>query len=199
VDCYPHPAADPSSTKVYAVWCDFTNGVGTVRGAVSSDGIHWTSLGTLGAVFNHNAFFPAVDVSPTGTVAVTFDALTAAPADDPWRTGVERYDNYYVQSKDGGASFTAPIRVSTKSSNPDASSYNNLMEQFIGDYIDVVAGPDAAYLVWTDVRNGTPCAAVNAYRNAIYAGSKTAIAPNPNTACAATFGETDTDFTAVQY
>jgi hypothetical protein len=73
------------------------------------------------------------------------------------------------------------------------------MEQFIGDYIDVVAGPDAAYLVWTDVRNGTPCAAVNAYRNAIYAGSKTAIAPNPNTACAATFGETDTDFTAVQY
>jgi hypothetical protein len=199
VDCYPHPAADPSSTKVYAVWCDFTNGVGTVRGAVSSDGVHWTSLGTLGAVFNHNAFFPSVDVSPTGTVAVTFDALTAAPADDPWRTGVERYDNYYVQSKDGGASFTAPIRVSTKSSNPDASSYNNLMEQFIGDYIDVVAGPDAAYLVWTDVRNGTPCAAVNAYRSAIYSGSKTAIAPNPNTACAATFGETDTDFSAVQY
>src|SRR5438045_369142 len=36
VDCYPHPASDPSSTRVYVVWCDFTGGVGTVQGAVSS-------------------------------------------------------------------------------------------------------------------------------------------------------------------
>ena len=41
VDCYPHPAADPSrtpagppSTRVYVVWCDFAGGHGTVKGAV---------------------------------------------------------------------------------------------------------------------------------------------------------------------
>ena len=22
VDCYPHPASDPSSARVYVVWCD---------------------------------------------------------------------------------------------------------------------------------------------------------------------------------
>ena len=34
--------------------------------------------------------------------------------------------------------FSIPIQVSTASSNPDGSSYNNLQEQFIGDYIDIV-------------------------------------------------------------
>src|SRR5207237_8077174 len=45
VDCYPHPAADPSSNRVYVVWCDFAggNGSGDVKAAVSGDGLHWTS------------------------------------------------------------------------------------------------------------------------------------------------------------
>jgi hypothetical protein len=47
VDCYPHPAADPSSTRVYVVWCDFAGGHGVIKAAVSSDGRVWTSLGTI--------------------------------------------------------------------------------------------------------------------------------------------------------
>src|SRR5207248_9569055 len=70
VDCYPHPAADPSSTNVYVVWCDFSGGVGIVKAAVSSDGVHWTQLGTIASVFNRNAFFPAVDGAPNGLVAL---------------------------------------------------------------------------------------------------------------------------------
>jgi hypothetical protein len=47
--------------------------------------------------------------------------------------------------------------------------------------------------VWTDVRAAALCAAVSAYRAQVYAGSKTAVAPNPNTACPAGFGDTDTE------
>jgi hypothetical protein len=193
VDCYPHPASDPSSTKVYVVWCDFTGGVGTVKAAVSADGLHWTQLGTIASVFNRNAFFPAVDVAPNGLVAVAFDALTAPPANDPWQTGVQVYDNYYVQLAPGASSFTTPVRVSTASSNPDASSYNGLQEQFIGDYIDVAAGAGTSYVVWTDARDATRCAAVDAFRNALYSGVKGATQPNPGTACATSFGNTDTE------
>src|SRR6516225_5549919 len=52
VDCYPHPASDPSpnSTRVYVVWCDFSGGHGVVKGAVSSDGINWTQLGTIASI-----------------------------------------------------------------------------------------------------------------------------------------------------
>src|SRR5205823_5359642 len=60
VDCYPHPAADPSSNRVYVVWCDFGGGHGVVKAAVSSDGVNWTALGTVAGVANSNAFFPPV-------------------------------------------------------------------------------------------------------------------------------------------
>jgi hypothetical protein len=199
VDCYPHPASDPSSPRVYVVWCDFSNGQGVVKGAVSSDGLNWTSLGTIASVAGRNAFFPAANVAPNGTVSLAFDALTQPPANNPWQTGVQVYDNYYAESPAGGGAFGAPVRVSTASSNPDGSSYNDLTEQFLGDYIGIVSGPSSAYVVWTDSRNATPCQAVTAYRGAVYAGSKTAVAPNPDTACATSFGDTDTMAAVVNY
>ena len=199
VDCYPHPASDPSSTRVYVVWCDFAGGVGVVKGAVSADGVNWTTLGTVAAVSGRNAFFPAIDVSSTGLVAVAFDALTTPPDNDPWQTGTQVYDSYYVELKPGASSFTAPLRVSAASSNPDASSYNNLMEQFLGDYIDLAAGPDSAYVIWTDARDADRCDAVDAYRAAVYGGSKTAVAPNPDKVCPASFGNTDSVVGIVSY
>jgi hypothetical protein len=199
VDCYPHPAADPSSTRVYVVWCDFSDGQGVVKGAVSLDGINWTPPGTIASVSGRNAFFPEASVAPNGTVSLAFDALTRPPANNPWQTGVQVYDNYFAEAAAGSLAFGAPIRVSTASSNPDGSSYNNLQEQFIGDYIDIVAGPSSAYVVWTDARNATPCKAVDDYRNAVYARSKTAVAPNPDSACSASFGNTDTEAAIVNY
>jgi len=199
VDCYPHPAADPSSTRVYVVWCDFGSGQGVVKGAVSLDGTHWTQLGTIARVSGRNAFFPEASIAPNGTVSLTFDALTQPPANNPFQTGVQVYDNYFAESPVGGLAFDAPVRVSTASSNPDGSGYNNLQEQFIGDYIDIVAGPTSAYVVWTDARNATPCQAVDNFRNAVYAGSKTAVAPNPDSACATSFGNTDTEAAIVNY
>jgi hypothetical protein len=198
VDCYPHPASDPSSTRVYVVWCDFSGGHGVVKAASSTDGQSWTQLGTIADVNGRNAFFPAASVSPSGVLSVAFDALSAPPANDPWQTGVQVYDVYYVQSAARGG-FTAPVRISSASSNPDGSSYNNLMEQFLGDYIHIVSGPTTAYVVWTDARNATPCGAVDAYRTAVYGGSKTAVAPNPDTACAPSFGDTDTMIAAIAY
>lgn len=198
VDCYPHPAADPSSTAVVVVWCDFTGGVGVVKAAVSSDGLAWRQLGTVASVFGRNAFFPAVDVSSRGLVSIAFDALTAPPANDPWQTGRQVYDVFYAQAAIGSSAFTAPVRVSSASSNPDGSSYNNLMEQFLGDYIDVVAGPATSWVAWTDAREATPCAAVDAYRQAVYAG-QSAVAPNPDVACATSFGDTDTVVAAVAH
>jgi len=189
VDCYPHPAADPTSNRVYVVWCDFSDNVGTVRGAYSDDGTTWFSLGTVGAVFDRNAFFPAIDVSPSGLVVVGFDALTAPPPDDPWQTGTQVYDAYEVQGNAAG--FTAPLLVSAASSNPAGSAYNNLQEQFLGDYTDVAAGPTRSYFAWTSANNAAPCSAVAAYQAQVYAGSKRAVAPNPDSVCPTAFGNTD--------
>jgi hypothetical protein len=201
VDCYPHAAADqnPSTHLVYVVWCDFTGGHGVVKAAVSSNGIVWTQLGVIGDVQGRNAFFPQGSVDPAGKLNVSFDALTTPPANNPWQTGVQVYDNYLVQLTNQGTTAGPALRISSVSSNPDGSSYNNLTEQFLGDYVGIVSGPGAAYLVWTDSRNAAACAAVDAYRNQVYAGSKTAVAPNPDTACAQDFGNTDTYEATVTY
>lgn len=199
VDCYPHPAADPNSSRVYVVWCDFGGGHGTVQGAYSDNGTDWHLLGTVASVAGRNAFFPAAAVEGDGKLAVTFDALTTPPANNPWQTGVQVYDNYFVESS--GAGFTNPLKVTSASSNPDGSSYNDLTEQFVGDYVGIAADPTSgastAYLVWTDSRNASQCTKVDDYRNAVYAGSKTALPPNPDTDCPTGFGNTDTMFAAV--
>src|SRR5262249_16098172 len=113
-------------------------------------------LGTVASLAGRNAFCPQAAVSPAGTVSVTFDALTQPPPNNEWQTGVQTYDNYYVESPPGGASITAPLRVSTASSNPDGSSYNNLQEQFIAHYIGIAAGPRQAYLSCTNSAPHTP-------------------------------------------
>ena len=153
----------------------------------------------ISTVSGRNAFFPEASVAPNGTVSLTFDALTRPPASNPWQTGAQVYDNYYAESAAGGGAFGAPLRVSSASSNPDGSGYNNLQEQFLGDYIDIVDGPSSAYLVWTDARSASLCQAVDAYRSAVYGGSTTAVAPNPDSACATSFGNTDTEAAVVNY
>ena len=197
VDCYPHPATDPTSNRVVVVWCDFSGGHGTVRGASSTDGVHWSSLGTIAAIGGRNIFFPEPAIGGDGVVSVGFDALTAPPAGNPWQTGAQTYDVFYVQ--DGGGGFTAPLRVSTASSNPDGSSYNNLQEQFIGDYIGAVSGPTSSWLAWTDARSADACAAVATFRTSVYSGSKTAVAPNPDSSCSTGFGNTDTMVAEIQH
>src|SRR5258708_5968076 len=110
VDCFPHPAADPTSNKVYVVWCDFTGGHGTVQAAVSGDGLSWTLLGTIGSVSGRNAFFPEPAVAGNGVVAVALYAPTPPPARNPGQTGVPTYDAHRAQRARGP--WSAPVRGS---------------------------------------------------------------------------------------
>jgi hypothetical protein len=128
-----------------------------------------------------NVVFLAMDDKPVGT----------APG-----AGVVHYDAYFTQSTNSGASFGIPQKISTATSDPDGSSIeNSLSEQFLGDYITAVADSRGSrvFAVWTDSRNATPCAAVDAFR------AGTAGKPNVITQCPATFGNTDIFFGAVTY
>lgn len=169
VDCFPHPAADPASNRVVVVWCD---------------------LGTVAAVDGRNVFFPEPAIGGDGVISVGFDAPRRRRPTTRGRPAC-RPMTCSACSRVAHAS-RRPLLVSTASSNPDSSSYNNLREQFVGDYIGAVSGPTSTWLAWTDSRNAGACSAGDAYRTAVYGGSKTAVAPNPDSSCSTNFGNTDT-------
>lgn len=130
-----------------------------------------------------SAFFASVTVAPDGTVDVVFQALSDVPAGTAPGPGVVSYDSYLTGSTANGATWSSPVTISKVSSDPDGSSTNGLAAQFLGDYITAVADSSHVYAVWTDSRNASPCAAVDAFR------AGTGPKPNVITQCPTTFGE----------
>src|SRR2546421_5264816 len=73
VDCYPHPASDPSSNRVYVVWCDFTGGGGAVKRASPMDSMTREQCGGSAGFSSLAAVFPAASAHPTGVRSPAFD------------------------------------------------------------------------------------------------------------------------------
>jgi hypothetical protein len=135
------------------------------------------------------AFFQGLDVAPNGRIDVGFQALTAK---DPstYGTGNATINSYYVESSDGGVSWTAPVRVTSTGSDPAASAQNDLTRQFWGDYNTLVSTNSNAWFIYTDSRNGVGCPAVDAYQHSVDAGSPIT-KPAPENVCASQFGNSD--------
>jgi hypothetical protein len=187
---------------IYVAWGDRTgDGPGLTGHAVvkvvksTDDGATWSAPVTAGDVAGRSAFFASMSVDPSGNVDNTFLALDDKPDGTKPGAGVVHYDAYFTQSTDSGASFGSPVKISSATSDPDGSSTNSLRAQFLGDYITTVAdsGGGRAFTVWTDSRNATPCAAVDAFR------AGTGPKPDVITQCPTTFGNTDIFLGTVSY
>jgi len=186
---FPSFSIAPDGT-LYVAWSnrtgDPTNGHAVVLVTKSTNGgLSWSAPVVAGNVSGRSAFFASVTTNPSGKVDVAFLALDDVPTGTAPGVGVVHYDAYFTQSTNGGASFSSPVVISSASSDPDGSSTNSLAAQFLGDYITAVADSSHVYAVWTDSRNATSCAAVDAFR------AGTAGKPDVITQCPTTFGNTD--------
>ncbi len=182
------PMADIDATgRIFVVWADYTNGHSVVKRATSRDGgTTWTTA-TATDVPGRSAFYPAVATNGDN-VFIGFTAIDDKPAGTAPGASQVHYDAYYTLSTNGGAGFGSPVKISIASSDPDASTTNSLRAQFLGDYHGAAAGPDGAFwFTWTDTRNGSPCAAVDAWRASGFTTPK----PNIYDSCPANFGNSD--------
>jgi hypothetical protein len=161
----------------------------------SNGGATWSAPVVAGDVPGRSAFFSSISADPSGNVDNVFLALDDVPGGTAPGVGVVHYDSYFTQSTDGGASFSTAIAISNVTSDPDGSSTNSLRAQFLGDYITTVADSrgGGAFAVWTDSRNATSCATVDAFR------AGTAGKPDVITTCPTTFGNTDIFLGTVGY
>jgi hypothetical protein len=187
-------AADPSagSSTLYAAWVNRTADGGRVVVSTSTNkGASWGAPVTVSAAEGY-AFFQGLDVAPDGRVDIGYQALKAT---DPntFGTGNALIDAYYVSNS--GSGWSAPLKVTTVSSDPAVSAANSLTQQFWGDYNTLVSSSAHAWFIYTDSRNGVGCAAVDAYQQFLVGLGTEVPKPAPGTDCPPVgtkrFGNTD--------
>jgi hypothetical protein len=190
---FPSLAVDQGTGAVFVAWADLRAGTGRIVVARSGDqGRTWSTPAVVSPAADGYAFFQGLDVAPTGRVDVGYQALTTkATGPTAYGTGNATIDSFYVQSTDGGATWSPSTKVSSVSSDPAASAQNNLARQFWGDYNTLVSTNANAFFIYTDGRNGTGCAAVDAFQHGVDGSGPATTKPAPGNVCPAQFGNTD--------
>jgi hypothetical protein len=111
-------------------------------------------------------WWPVVTVEPGGSVDVVYyesQEVTVNPANlcRPNVGGIRRagfanslVDTFWVQSTNGGKTFSPPTRVTTATTNW-CTTVSNITPNF-GDYIGSASGGNRVIPTWADGRNGVP-------------------------------------------
>jgi hypothetical protein len=138
-------------------------------------------------------YYTAPAISPNGTdVYVVYNAFTT-----PYRTNTTdpRVLVGVVLHADVGASGTGAFSEQHRGApgDPRATSQNNLVGEFLGDYVYAAATRTYGTAVWNDARNAADCPAVDAWRMSLRNGTVVP-RPAPQQDCPpfpSTFGNSD--------
>ncbi len=155
----------------------------------SNGGATWSTPNPIESA-GDRGYYTAPAVSPNGTdVYVVYNAFTTA-----YRTDTSSPRNLVgvVLHADVGAGGTGAFTEIHRGDNgdPRASSQNNLVGEFLGDYVYATATRTYGAAVWNDTRNGADCPAIDAWRMSLRNGT-TVPRPAPEQDCAPTFGNSD--------
>jgi hypothetical protein len=138
-------------------------------------------------------FYTAPAISPNGTdVYVVYNAFTT-----PYRTNTTDPRSLvgvvvHADSPTSPAAATGAFSELHRSpaGDPRASSQNNLVAEFLGDYVYAVATRTYGAAVWNDTRLAVDCPAMDTYRQSLETGGSPPV-PAPEQDCASNFGNSD--------
>jgi len=139
-------------------------------------------------------YYTAPAISTNGRdVYVVYNAFTT-----PYRSNTTdpRVLVGVVLHADTGISAGTPTGAFTELNrsapgDPRGSSQNNLVAEFLGDYVYAVATRTYGAAVWNDTRDAADCPAIDAWRMALETGDTSVARPAPQQDCPATFGNSD--------
>jgi hypothetical protein len=160
--------------------------------AESADGgASWSNPRAIETGSSDHGYYSAPAISPDGkNVYVVYNAFTT-----PYRTNTTdpRVLVGVFLHATVGASGTGKFSEVHRgaSGDPRSSSQNNLVGEFLGDYVYAAATRTYGAGVWNDSRNGADCPAIDAWRMFLRTGGTPVARPEPQQACAANFGNSD--------
>jgi hypothetical protein len=166
-------------TKPHVYFTESTNGGGT-----------WSAPRAIEGA-SDRGFYTAPAISPNGTsVYVVYNAFTT-----PFQTTTATPRSLVGVVLRASAGATGPTGAFTEihrsmPGDPRGSSQNNLVAEFLGDYVYAAATRTYGAAVWNDTRNAADCPAMDAYRQALQNGQD-ATAPAVQQQCPPTFGNSD--------
>ena len=192
------PTGTGATNQIVDAWADGRDGLNGEDVMFSTSTLGgtpgtWSAPRRIQTLASDRGYYAAPAISPTGgDVWVVYNAFTT-PFQTTTTTPRGLVGVVTHASVSGGTvgTFTEVHRGAT--GDPRASSQNNLVIEFLGDYVYAVAGNTYATAVWNDVREGADCPAIDVWR----AGVQTATTaddvprPAPQAACPANFGNTD--------
>jgi hypothetical protein len=137
-------------------------------------------------------YYSAVAVSPDGTdLYLVYNAFTNPYRNNTTSTrslvGVILHANVTASGAPG--TWSQVHRGAT--GDPRASAQNNVVLEFLGDYVYADATDEYGVAVWNDVRQGAVCGPVNTWRALVQQTLDLAGRPAIQQACPETFGNTD--------
>lgn len=159
----------------------------------STDGANTWSAPRAIESAGDRGYYTAPAISPNGTdVYVVYNAFTT-----PFRTNTTdpRVLVGVVLHADSSTSASTPTGAFSELSrsapgDPRGSSQNNLVGEFLGDYVYAAATRTFGAAVWNDTRNAADCPALDAWRMSLQLGTSVPV-PAPQQDCPATFGNSD--------
>ncbi len=193
------PSGEGATDQIVVAWADGRDGLNgeDVMFSSSTGGGNpgtWTTPRRIQAQPSDRGYYAAPAISPTGSnVWVVYNAFTT-----PFRTNTTSPRNMV------GVVVQAPVAANGTvgafsevhrgaPGDPRGSSQNNLVIEFLGDYVYAVAGNSYAAAVWQDVRNTVNCPAIDTWRAGVQSATPAddVPTPEPQNDCPETFGNTD--------
>jgi hypothetical protein len=192
------PSGSGATNQIVNAWADGRDGLNDEHVLFSTStggGLPgtWSAPRAIETSGADRGYYAAPAISPTGgDVWVVYNAFTT-----PFRTTTtapRSLVGVVVHAPISGGTVGAFSEVNRGApGDPRASSQNNLVIEFLGDYVYAVAGRSYAAAVWNDVRDGADCPAIDTWRAGVQTPTTADDVPRPapQAACAPKFGNTD--------
>ena len=156
----------------------------------TNGGVSWSSPTRISSAPDRG-YYAAPAVSPDGQdVYVVYNAFTTPFRND---TTSPRSLVGVVKHADvaGGAVGAFSEIHRGVPGDPRGSAQNNLVAEFLGDYVYAIARNDYAAAVWNDARFAADCPALDAWRAFLQGAGPEVPRPRPSIDCPPTFGNSD--------